>query len=327
MPHTQLDKSFSHRKDNAGQYRWSIIPCPRQECPKIPCWAPSYSWFTPIVFQTAYHWGPQHALFADDCLVYWEVKGFEDQEILQKVLQSLQEWAKRWSMRFNAKRCNIIHLSRNKPKHHFYSLFGKILQVEYAKYQGVTISDNLKWEKHVNGITSKTNSTLHFISRSLRYSPERAHPLANFALVYPTLENSCAVWHPHFKKDVDHLELVNCSAPRIVTGRNLRDREVSVTALLEDLKWTTLQEQQKHLRLVLMYNILNGLVAMPAIQLIAASQHTRAIHKHKFSIIRTNCDIAKYSFYSRTIPKWNSLKTETVDSPSVEALQAHLSRH
>ena len=216
--------------------------------------------------------GTTTRLFADDCLVYWEVKGIDDQEVLQKDLQSLQEWATRWGMRFNAKKCNIIHVCRNNPKHRFYSLCGEILEVEHAKYLGVTISANLKWEKHINGITSKANSTLHFINRTLRYSPESAHQIAYFALVRSTLEYSCAVWDPHFKKDVDRLEMVNRRAARIVTGRTLRDREVSVTALLEDLKWTSLQEHRKHLRLVLMYKIVNGLVAVPATQLTPASQ-------------------------------------------------------
>ena len=211
--------------------------------------------------------GTTTRLFVDDCLVYWEVKGIDDQEVLQKDLQSLQEWATRWGMRFNAKKCNIIHVCRNKPKHRFCSLCGEILEVEHAKYLGVTISANLKWEKHINGITSKANSTLHFINRTLRYSPESAHQIAYFALVCSTLEYSCAVWDPHFKKDVDRLEMVNRRAARIVTGRTLRDREVSVTTLLEDLKWTSLQEHRKHLRLVLMYKIVKDLVAVPATQL------------------------------------------------------------
>ena len=112
------------------------------------------------------------------------------------------------------------------------------------KYPGVTISANLKWEKHINGITSKANSTLHFINRTLRYSPESARQIVYFALVRSTIEYSCVVWDPDFKKDVDRMKMVNRRAARIVKGRILRDWEVSVTALFEDLKWTSLQERQ-----------------------------------------------------------------------------------
>ena len=212
--------------------------------------------------------GTTTCLFVDNCHVYWEVKGIDDQEVLQKDHQSLQEWATRWGMGFNAKKCNIIHVSRNKPKHHFYCLCGEITQeVEYAKYLGVTISANLKWEKHIHDITSKANSTLHFINRTFRYSPESARQIVYFALVHSTIEYSCAVWDPHFKKDVDCLEMVNRRANWIVKWRTPQDREVSVTALPEDLKWTSLQEHGKHRRLVLMYKIVNGFVAVPATQL------------------------------------------------------------
>ena len=198
----------------------------------------------------------------------------------------------RWGMRFNAKKCNIIHVSRNKPKHHFYCLCGEIIQeVEHAKYLGVTISANLKWEKHINGITSKANSTLNVINRTFRYSPESARQIVYFALVRSTIEYSCEVWDPHFKKDVDCLEMVNRRAAWIVKWRTPRYREVTVTALPEDLKWTSLQEHGKHLRLVLMYKIVNGLVAVPATQL--TLWHDQLINGSAASGVQSTVTIAK----------------------------------
>ena len=192
--------------------------------------------------------------------------------------------------------------------------------------QGVTISNNLKWEKHISDKTSGANSTLHFISRTLRHCPENARQLAYFTFVRSTLEYSCTVWDPHYGKDTDHLEMVNRWAARIVKGRNLRDREVSVTALLENLKWKTLEERRKDLRLILMYKIVNGLVAVPTTPLKPASGCTRANHQFKYQTIRTNCDTSKYSYFPRTIPEWNNLKSDIVNSPSVDAFKARLSK-
>ena len=42
-------------------------------------------------------------LFADDCLLYRTVKSQKDQEALQTDLKSLEIWADKWGMRFNAK--------------------------------------------------------------------------------------------------------------------------------------------------------------------------------------------------------------------------------
>jgi len=36
-------------------------------------------------------------LFADDCLVYRKIKSVEDQEVLQRDLTALDNWARRWA--------------------------------------------------------------------------------------------------------------------------------------------------------------------------------------------------------------------------------------
>ena len=80
-------------------------------------------------------------LFADDCLVYREVGSIDDQLALQRDLDSLENWAHIWGMKFNPSKCTILTISRSPPLHKFYSLCGTILQqVSEAKYLGVNIS-------------------------------------------------------------------------------------------------------------------------------------------------------------------------------------------
>jgi hypothetical protein len=40
-------------------------------------------------------------LFADDCLLYRRIRTTEDQAILQRDLDNLQQWENNWLMRFN----------------------------------------------------------------------------------------------------------------------------------------------------------------------------------------------------------------------------------
>ena len=47
-------------------------------------------------------------LFADDCLIYRNIKNKEDQIALQKDLNLLENWGNTWGMRFNAAKCNIM---------------------------------------------------------------------------------------------------------------------------------------------------------------------------------------------------------------------------
>ena len=77
-------------------------------------------------------------------------------------------------------------------------LSGQVLEEEKdAKYLGVTVSDDLEWTKHINAITTKTNSKLSFLRRNLKGCPEKLRETAYFALVWSFLEYSATVWHPH----------------------------------------------------------------------------------------------------------------------------------
>ena len=50
-------------------------------------------------------------LFADDCLIYRNIKNKEDQIALQKDLNLLENWSNTWGMRFNAVKYNIMRVS------------------------------------------------------------------------------------------------------------------------------------------------------------------------------------------------------------------------
>ncbi|KAI8515130.1 Kelch-like protein 26 [Branchiostoma belcheri] len=145
--------------------------------------------------------------------------------------------------------------------------------------------------------------------RNLRYCPRQVRETAYFSLVRSTIEYGAVIWDPYLRKDIDTLEMVNRRAARFVTS-NHRRQHVSVTALLHDLRWPSLQSRRQQARLVMMYKITNGLVAIPSSRLIPAVARTRANHAHKYKTLRPHCDIAKYSFYARTIPEWNNLSAD-----------------
>ena len=66
-------------------------------------------------------------------------KNNQDQIDMQRDLDALMDWGSTWGMKFNAKKCNIMRVSRSrKPLQHFYSLGSEILQeVFHAKYLGI----------------------------------------------------------------------------------------------------------------------------------------------------------------------------------------------
>ena len=109
-------------------------------------------------------------LFADDCVCYREIKDEEDTIILQRDIDRLGSWARKWGMRFQPVKCNMMQLARKRIKkiHVSYTLEGTDLEnVESIKYFGVTITSDLRWNTHVSNVCTKVNRTLGFLRRNL----------------------------------------------------------------------------------------------------------------------------------------------------------------
>jgi len=67
-------------------------------------------------------------LFADDCLLYRQIKSSQDSEVLQHDLLCLVRWANKWLMQFNPAKCVILKvIHKANPIYTQYTLYGQIL--------------------------------------------------------------------------------------------------------------------------------------------------------------------------------------------------------
>ena len=91
-------------------------------------------------------------LFADDCICYREIRTVEDTLKLQKDIYLLRSWARKWDMRFQPVKCNMMQLTykRINKIQASHTLEGSVLEnVDSIKYLGVlTITNYLKWNTH-----------------------------------------------------------------------------------------------------------------------------------------------------------------------------------
>ena len=76
-------------------------------------------------------------------------------------------------MKFNTDKCSVM-LFGSSPliASTHYTLCGNVFQVvDHIKYLGVTISNTLKWEKHINNTLTKAWKVLVLIKASLWNAP------------------------------------------------------------------------------------------------------------------------------------------------------------
>ena len=130
-----------------------------------------------------------------------------------------------------------------------------------AKYLGVTLSNNLKWSIHIATMTNNANSKLSFLRRNLKGCPEKLKQTAYFSLIHSFMEYGTTVWDPYQKYISDKVERVQRRAARFVKSRY--SRYSSVSDMLDVLGWTPLSQRRQEARLILFYEIINGLAQVP----------------------------------------------------------------
>ena len=159
-------------------------------------------------------------LFADDTMIYMVVKGENDAKLLQADLNKLTDWEDKWMMQFHPDKCEVINITRKKnPIITNYTLHGHQLHVNSVKYLGLTVSNDLRWDKHVDRVVAKANNTLVFLRRNLNIHNPKVKAHAYKSLVRPLLEYSCSVWDPHTDHLTKKLEMVQRRAARFTLNK------------------------------------------------------------------------------------------------------------
>jgi hypothetical protein len=97
--------------------------------------------------------------------------------------------------------------------------------------------------------------------------------------------------------------------------------------MLEDLGWETLETRRAKSRLVFMYKIVQGLVAIPASNYFTpAPGRTRRSHSMKFLQPHAPKDYYKYTFFVWTVPLWNAMPAAVIETPNIEAFKLQLAQ-
>ena len=228
-------------------------------------------------------------------------------------------------MEFNPTKCKVMLITTKKNViKKQYMFCGQILEeVENHPYLGVMFNNKIKWSPHISNITRKANVVIHVIKRNLWNCPRNVKEVAYKSLVRPTLEYASTAWDPHYKKDVAAVERVQRSAARFCLGNY--DRTASVSAMIKELDWDTLETRRKCTRLSMMYKLSRGLLNLNTENVLPSQEiRTRNSHKFKYRVPRATKDIFKYSFYPRTLSEWNGLPKEIVLSETLDNFNSKL---
>ena len=96
------------------------------------------------------------------------------------------------------------------------------------------------------------------------------------------LEFVSSVWNPHCNGLNGELKNVQRRAATFVARNYIRETG-SMTGILEELKWETLQKRRKNNRLILLYKCLKGKARIPKLTLSKKNKKKQALKKSTFN--------------------------------------------
>ena len=219
-----------------------------------------------------------------------------DSSLLQNDLIKLQKWQDKWLMKFNPGKCYTMTLATRTRTPNMYTFCGQtLMSVDSHCYLGIHLSNTLNWKAQTKAASTKAQQTLGVIRRNLNKCPTHIKAAAYTSLVRPILEYASAEWDPHSQNNIKTLERIQRQAARFCTINYSREPG-SVTKLLQELGWETLQTRRKA-------KMEHNIIDIPLDQYI--KHNTRCSRKHNSQLlqIRHSSNTFGHSFFFLTTAK------------------------
>ena len=201
-------------------------------------------------------------------------------------------------MKFNPGKCYTMTLATRTPTPNMYTFCGQTLtSVDSHCYLGIHLSNTLNWTAQTKATSTKAQQTLGVVRRNLNKCPTHIKAVAYTSLVRPILEYASVAWDPHSQNNIKTLERMQRQAARFCTNNYSREPG-SVTKLLQELGWETLQTRRKSKRIITLYKMEHNIIDIPLDQYYI-KHNTRCSRKHNshFLQIRHSSNTFGHSFF------------------------------
>ncbi|XP_072019123.1 uncharacterized protein [Amphiura filiformis] len=183
----------------------------------------------------------------------------------------------------------------------------------------------MSWNLHIDNTVKKANSVMGLVKRNLYAAPKETKILAYQSIVRPTLEYAASIWDPHTQKNITKLEKVQRSAARFVCSNY--SRYSSVTSMLQELEWQSLQNRREAARLINFYKIRKGDLHVTAADKRLIPTKSTRLHSARYKHLNSRTEVYKNSYFPKTIVDWNALPPSVIEAPSTPSFKERLKEH
>ena len=256
--------------------------------------------------------------FADDTRLWKLITANSDIDNLQNDLQIIYEWADNNNMLFNGKKFEGISFGKN--DHDNYQKYktpetSEIDRKHHVKDLGIIVSDDLKFNNHINSIVQRGLRMCGWILRTFKTRDFQTMKILLQSLIISQMEYACLIWSPTDRKMIDLLESVQkrfTSRISIFQRYDITLRmpicDVNYIERLNRLKIYSLERRRERFQILFVYKILSNMVPNPGLTY-NYNPRTKVRFEPKFSL-KTSAWIRKHrmdSFFVRGPVLYNCL--------------------
>ena len=262
--------------------------------------------------------------YADDAKMYGRVSTPEEGRIFQDETNRLQKWSDEFQLKIAFEKCAILQLNPQYSLKYQYTMNNlQLTTCNQIRDLGVIIDENLNFSVHIDTVARKAGLVSNIIFHNFKCRDVRFLAMAYAAYVRPILEYANESFFPKYKKDLCKLENVQRSYTRRIPAL----REMTYRQRLSKMGLETLELRRIKSGLIFIFKYLNNYVSLENNRLISRSTTSRSTRSHKYAIhIPINKSMQKDQMISKLATIWNSLRSDVVESYSVQSFKNKLDK-
>jgi len=243
-------------------------------------------------------------LFADDTNLFYSAKTVVELEsVLNDELKLLSVWFKANKLSLNTEKTSYIIFNKNVSScansTHFSLLIdsASIKRVDYCKFLGVYLDQNLNWKKHIQEITSKITKTIGIISKLKHKLPTRILYSLHNTMVLPYINycNIGLVWAANYSTNLKRVLLLQKRVVRVISQSGRIEHTSPLFKSLKILKVSEINTLQTSL---FMFQLSKNLIPSQFVSYFSLNSdihdHFTRTYRH-YHFLSTKTNIRKFS--------------------------------
>jgi hypothetical protein len=266
--------------------------------------------------------------FADDTKLGQPASTPEERELLQRAPDNLCEWAKKWGMEFNVKKCKVMHFGFNNPAQSYRMEDQQLEVTEEERDIGVSVTRTLKPSAQCAKAAKMAQSVLSQVSRAFHFRDRHIFLRLYIQYIRPHLEFAAAAWSPWHESDKDLLEKVQRRAVCMISGLQGKSYEEK----LKELGITTLEERRHQSDMVQTYKILHGHDKVKSDTLFVRADQSNVQTRSATGPMNlrhqaARLEVRRNFFSQRVVENWNKVPTNIKMACTVNSFKRGYKKH